>query len=198
VRQVIGGSILVAATVAVLSLALWSPLGEQPEPNSPGAQDSPSVQASPSTSSQSTSPTPPVTPRPTGALPDASFVRCTTSYSVERLNQASAFAFDGTVVAIRPIPSESPGGDAGYVDVTFEVNDWYAGGSGTRATVDMVPPDVHAFESTPPSYQAGTRLLLSGDSRSGTGSMDQAVANGCGFTRYYDEQTANAWRDAFS
>ena len=190
-RQVIGGSILAAATIAVLSLALWSPLGEQPEPNSPSAQ------ASSSPSPQSTSPTLPVT-RPIGALPDAPLTRCTTSYAVERLNQESAFAFDGTVVAIRPIPSESPGGEAGYVDVTFEVNDWYAGGSGTGATVDMVPPDVHAFESTPPSYKVGTRLLVSGSSRSGTDSMDQAVANSCGFTRYYDEQTANAWRDAFS
>ena len=118
------------------------------------------------------------------------------SYSAERLDQVSAFAFDGTVSEIGVAPREPAGDEAGYVAVTFEVNEWFAGGTGITATVDMFPPDVLAFEATPPPYQTGTRLLVSGNPRSGRAPTDQAVAEGCGFTRYYDAQTAQEWRAA--
>jgi hypothetical protein len=41
------------------------------------------------------------------------------------------------------------------------------------------------MSESPPSYAVGTRLLVSGE--------DQIVW-ACGFTRYFDEETAAAWR----
>jgi hypothetical protein len=41
------------------------------------------------------------------------------------------------------------------------------------------------MSESPPSYSVGTRLLVS---------REDAIAWGCGFTRYVDEETAAAWR----
>lgn len=48
-----------------------------------------------------------------------------------------------------------------------------------------------------PSYGLGTRLLVSGEPRWGGGALTDAMAWGCGFTRYYDKATADNWRAAF-
>ena len=190
VRLGIGASILAAASVAGLSIALWGPFGDEQ------SSDPPNAQAPPSTPLRTPSGSTPVEPSPAGALPDPDFLRCSMFYSAEELDQVSAFAFDGTVAEIGVAPSQPAEDEAGYVGVTFEVHEWFDGGTGTTATVDMFPPDVLAFEATPPPYQTGTRLLVSGNPRSGGAPTDQAVAEGCGFTRYYDAQTAQDWRAA--
>lgn len=97
---------------------------------------------------------------------------CAFRYSV-RAVQARGFAFDGTVVAI---------GDAG---VTFDVREWFAGGDAANVTLTMAGPTQSGMSESPPSYTVGTRLLVSGE--------DQIVW-GCGFTRYFEEETAAAWR----
>ncbi len=97
---------------------------------------------------------------------------CAFRYSV-RAVQARGFAFDGTVAAI---------GEAG---VTFDVREWFAGGVATTVTLTMAGPTESSMSESPPSYAVGTRLLVSGE--------DQVVW-GCGFTRYFDEETAAAWR----
>jgi hypothetical protein len=48
-----------------------------------------------------------------------------------------------------------------------------------------------------PPYAVGTRLLISGESRWGAGLSD-AVAWGCGFSRYHSTAEASEWRDAFA
>ncbi len=191
VRYGVGASVLVAASIAALSMVLWGPLKDQQSPGQPSAQ------VSESTTPRPDSPTGPATPGATGALPDPALLRCATSYSAGQLPSVSAFAFDGTVVEIGASNGQRPEDKADYVGVTFEVKEWFDGGAGPSATVDMFPADALAFEATPPAYEVGTRLLVSGNSRTGGRPMDQAVADGCGFTRYYDAQTAQAWRAAY-
>lgn len=135
--------------------------------------------------------------QPTGALPNGGEAKCGVVYSPS-LVADRAFAFDGTVTAIAPGRTNRP--DKGRLDlvaVTFTVNEWFAGGAGTTATVDMPPPR-SSYDSShaPPSYGVGTRLLVSGGPRWGGAPLDDAVARVCGFTRYYDEATADSWRDA--
>ncbi len=67
---------------------------------------------------------------------------------------------------------------------------------------DRLRPGVHrrpvsdSRQLTVPSYTVGTRLLVSGEfSQEGT-SLQDAIIWGCGFTRYYDPTTADAWRTA--
>ena len=61
-------------------------------------------------------------------------------------------------------------------------------------TIDMSPPsESPRLSEAPPSYEVGTRLLVSGESRYGEGISKDGVAWGCGFTRYYDTETASAW-----
>jgi hypothetical protein len=97
---------------------------------------------------------------------------CAFRYSV-RAVQARGFAFDGSVVAI---------GDAG---VTFDVREWFVGGDAATVTLTMAGPTQSGMSESPPSYAVGTRLLVSGEDR---------IVWGCGFTRYFDEETAAAWR----
>jgi hypothetical protein len=159
-----------------------------------GPTDSP-VRVVPSPSSRT--PDAPVAPSPSGALPAPALLRCTTSYSLETLRQTSSFAFDGTVTKIGPARDEDSD-DGAYVAVSFTVNQWFAGGDTDTVTVDMIPPEVDAFESTPPAYRTGTRLLVSGQLRSLTDADRGLVAEACsGFTRYYDADTATAWRGAY-
>jgi hypothetical protein len=108
------------------------------------------------------------------------------------------FAFDGTVVTIGDGGSDRQGkARLNYAGVTFAVNDWYVGGAGPSVTVDMAPPGGGArLDEAPPTYEVGTRLLVSGASRWGGIGVDDALAWGCGFTRYYDAETAQAWSTA--
>ena len=114
-----------------------------------------------------------------------------------------AFAFDGTVTEIGKGTTNRPG--SGHIDfsaVTFAVNEWFHGGSGSTVTIDMLDPSRSISESidgkAPPSYAVGTRLLVSGEPRWGGVPLADAIGWGCGFTRYYDAATADEWRAAES
>jgi hypothetical protein len=138
----------------------------------------------------------PPAPGPTGPLPDSGLASCAFAYSPETLAER-AFAFDGTVVSIGPGRTDRPGVELGLVGTTFEVHEWYAGGSGTTVTVVMPSPGSRrSMSESPPAYEIGSRLLLSGEHRWGGATMDDALAWGCGFTRYYDEATAATWGSA--
>lgn len=112
-----------------------------------------------------------------------------------------AFAFDGAVTAIGPGTTDRADAVLGLVAVTFEVREWFGGGTGETVTVDMFPPGPdqpdQASESAP-SYGVGTRLLVSGEPRWGGEPLQDAIAWTCGFTRYHDEATAAEWRSAFA
>ncbi|GEP32953.1 hypothetical protein NSZ01_07210 [Nocardioides szechwanensis] len=135
---------------------------------------------------------------PTGPVGDSGLTSCAFEYSPKTLADR-AIAFDGTAVSVGPARSDRPGSGGGYVGVTFDVHEWFAGGSGTTVTIDMTPPgDSTRDESSEsaPGYVLGDRLLVSGEHRWGGTTFDDAIAWTCGFTRYYDEETADSWRDA--
>ena len=133
---------------------------------------------------------------PQGPLPGGGMTSCVEQYSLAAVT-GRAFAFDGTVASIASAPNAQPSMGADSVPVTFKVNEWYAGGSGTTVTVDLTPPGVvAATEDAPPTYAVGSRLLVSGEPRFGGAPLQDAIAWGCGFTRYYDEATAAEWRSA--
>ncbi|GAA3349153.1 hypothetical protein GCM10020358_70260 [Amorphoplanes nipponensis] len=137
------------------------------------------------------------TSRPSGALPMGPLgevVSCAFGYSPREVGR-SAFAFDGTVVAFGPAHSDRPRGVLHHVGVTFTVSEWFAGGSGPTVTVDMPQPGGWSEDGLV-TYGLGSRLLVSGDHRWGGTTMADAIAGYCGFTRYYDEATADSWRAA--
>ncbi|MEU8609322.1 hypothetical protein AB0C29_15100 [Actinoplanes sp. NPDC048791] len=131
----------------------------------------------------------------TGALPDAANGSCAGGYSPREVARR-AFAFDGTVTAIGPVDPDRVHAVRGYVGVTFTVNEWFSGGSGPTVTIAMSPPlgGLAAMGYGPPAYGIGTRLLVSGEHRWGGTTTADAIAWGCGFTRYYDPTTADEWR----
>ena len=110
------------------------------------------------------------------------------------------FAFDGTVQRIGPGQTDRAGaGHLGYAGVTFVVHEWYVGGSAHSVTVDLPPPgEQTALAESSPSYQIGSRLLVSGEPRWGGAPLEDAIAWGCGFTRSYDADTADEWLAATS
>ena len=62
-------------------------------------------------------------------------------------------------------------------------------GEGSAFTVDLPSPEG--------SFGIGSRLLVSGESRWGDPELADAIACPCGFTRYYDAEPAQAWKDAY-
>jgi hypothetical protein len=111
-----------------------------------------------------------------------------------------AFAFDGVVVAIGgSVSDRGDEGDLGLSSVTLEVREWFAGGSDSTVTVDFQGPgsDSSDMSDSGDAYGIGSRLLVSGESRWGGTAQESPIAWPCGFTRYYDAATANAWREAF-
>lgn len=131
-----------------------------------------------------------------GPLVTGGSENCAVIYSPEAVRERD-FAFDGVVVGVGPPVSLPPGEPVlvNEVGVTFAVQEWFSGGSGPTVTVDIPArptrdqplPDVQ-------SYDVGTRLLVSGESRTGAAPLDAPIATTCGFTRYYDERTAASWR----
>jgi hypothetical protein len=110
-----------------------------------------------------------------------------------------AFAFDGEVVALgQSVSNRSDDADLDMVGVTFAVHEWFAGRSGDTFTVDMLPPDQGSDGSSEsgPAYAVGSRLLVSGEPRWGGQPDESPIAWTCGFTRYYDQETAEQWRAA--
>lgn len=130
-----------------------------------------------------------------GPLPGNGAGRCVEDYTASAAIGRS-FAFDGTVAKIDPGDNEQASGYLGLVSVTFAVNEWFVGGSGDTVTISMMPPDPANGQSQDSAaiYEVGTRLLVSGEPRWGGAPLEDAVAWGCDFTRYYDQATADAWR----
>jgi len=169
-----------ALGLILLALLLLAGCGD----DSPAATE-PSPSPSPS-SAESVSPTP-QGPAPTGELPEAQPPRdgplpdtrtgalpmpgaaCVVgSSTAEGLTR-----FDGTIIAI------------GASGATFEVNEVFAGDVPGTVTVDLGPATTSRASESSPSYFVGTRLLVS---------TRGPTALGCGDTRYFDEETAAAWR----
>ncbi len=138
---------------------------------------------------------------PGGPLVDArvALASCAKGYSPATLAE-NAFAFDGTVISIGPgITGRRPDtGVSALRAVTFRVNAWFKGGSGETAVVDMTQPGMAGkmIDETVPSYGMGTRLLVSGMPRWGGAPLDNAIAWGCGFTRYHSPERAAEWAAA--
>lgn len=108
-----------------------------------------------------------------------------------------AFAFDGTITAIGPGTTDRNGVELGYAGVTFSVNEWFAGGSGPTVQVDLASTQGDSIATMERvDFEVGTRLLISGEPRWGGAPLDDAIAWGCGFSRYYDDATAARWRAA--
>lgn len=128
-----------------------------------------------------------------GPLPDGAAAGCVESYSPAAVS-GRAFAFDGTVTNIGPARTNRPGVELDLANVTFRVNQWFQGGDAATVAVDMTAPDARGitFEGGP-SYGLGTRLLVSGEPRWGGNPLDNAIAWGCGFTRYYAPSEASQW-----
>ncbi len=136
----------------------------------------------------------------TGPLSVAQAVRCVERYSAATLVHR-AFAFDGVVTDIGSAGSNRPDrGQLELVGVTFAVSEWFSDGSASTVTVDMQSP-VRGAPGVPegiPSYAVGSRLLVSGEPRWGGEPLEDAIAWGCDFTRYYDPVTAESWSRAFA
>lgn len=111
---------------------------------------------------------------------------CVETYSPKTLANRR-FAFEGTVTKIA---EGAPDADAGAtpVEVTYEVNDWFAGGDADTLTLRSWDFIV-AGGPDDPVTTVGTRLLVSGDSD---------MAWGCGFTREFSESEADVWRAVFT
>lgn len=130
-----------------------------------------------------------------GPLPDSGAVSCVESYSLETL-QNRDFAFDGTVVRMGPSVSDrGDDGDLNFAGITFEVREWFVGGDAEEVTVDLQSVGEGSAEEDLP-FQVETRLLVSGEPRWGGAPLDSPIAWGCGFSRYYEQQTATAWRES--
>ena len=140
-------------------------------------------------------PVPPTAAGRSGALPDSRMADCMPPESLAAV-AALSMSFDGTVTAIVE-DARTTSVDLRNATVTFKVNEWFRGGSGATATAVMqapLPPDVLVSEAGP-AYTVGTRLLVSGEAIGGQRS-GRLQAWSCGYTRYHDEQTAAAWRQA--
>ena len=119
------------------------------------------------------------------------------SYAASAVRELG-FAFDGVVVEVgASVSDRGDEADLELAGVTFEVREWFSGGESKTVTVDMLPPSAAAILSgVDYAYGVGSRLLISGQPRWGGSPLQQPIAWGCEFTRYYDSATAAAWREA--
>ena len=134
-----------------------------------------------------------------GELPEAGAASCVAVWTEDRpIAEQAVFAFDGVVTDVGPGLTDRPGsGGLDLVAVTFQVREWFAGGTGAEVTVDMQPPlrpGQGRSDDTVPAFAPGSRLLVSGSPRWGGAPLEDPIAWGCGFTRYHDQGTADAWR----
>jgi hypothetical protein len=190
-RRVAASSITAVAIVAVaiggVSLA---------RKESPGAPQANAPVATPTTTASQPVPNskqPATTSPRTGALPNGPNASCVEPYNLRNLRNRGV-SFDGTVVKTSPVQSDraGAGGVSGYLMVSFQVHQWFRGGSGTSTSVDMFGPTMSSAQHV--SYGVGTRLLVSGEPEVTGGSLPGPIGWGCGFTRYYDPATAASWR----
>ena len=125
--------------------------------------------------------------------------RCAVRYDAADLEVLTdrEVVFDGTVTAIGE-PGEA--GEHRFqhdVEVTFEVHEWFVPDGPATVDVIMVAPGVISSNGTV-DYGVGSRLLIVAGSRTDSEPLDSPVAGYCGFSRTYDEPTADAWREAFA
>lgn len=175
--------------VAVACLALLPAFGACSSDNEP--EDDPAADRERASANEGK-------PDPHGPLPEAGAARCVEEYSPAAV-AGRGFAFDGVVVEIgSAVTDRGDTSDLGLAGVTFEVRDWFVGGTGRTVTVDMPPPleGQGASSEGGPSYAVGSRLLVGGQPRWGGASLKDPIAWGCGFSRYHDAATANAWENA--
>ncbi|CCG01182.1 hypothetical protein [Blastococcus saxobsidens] len=205
-RRTAGATLAVAAGVAVavggiVTVVDLAPGGGEPAPVVVAEEPAAGLPATPEAGSAAGSAMSQLPPNPTdsrtGPLADGGAASCVAEYSAAAVAERG-FAFDGVVVAIGPSGTErsgSPGTE--LAGVTFAVQEWFSGGQGPTVTVDL-PAPADGSGSSPvgqaPAYGVGSRLLVSGEDRWGAGPMADPIAWMCGFTRYYDEGTAAAWR----
>jgi len=103
----------------------------------------------------------------------------------------AGFAFEGTVQSVSMVkPSaDLPSGD--LVAVRFMVNTWYVGsGNASEVTVALGTSEQIDQQA---GYEPGTNMLVSGDAL--PSGEPQYIAWGCGFTRYFDADTASRWEE---
>jgi hypothetical protein len=130
----------------------------------------------------------------TGPLPNGEN-RCVEFYAPNAVTRR-AFAFDGVVVQVgSSVSDRGDEADLGLPGVTFEVREWFSGGRADTVTVDMQPPGSADPSDPGNAYGIGSRLLVSGEARWGGSPLEHPIAWGCGFSRYYDPETATTWRD---
>lgn len=99
-----------------------------------------------------------------------------------------AFAFDGTVVATaEEIDPRYPEPDVPLPRATFEVHDWFTGGSADTVEVWMQR-----------EVDVGERLLVTGEPRWGGEPLDDAIAWECGFTMPFSSEAADEWARTFA
>jgi hypothetical protein len=110
---------------------------------------------------------------------------CTGSFTPQDAAGAD-FAFDGTVASIQDLSDDQV--DVDLRTVTLQVHEWFHGSDEPEVTVTTYAPKDLAGS---PSYEVGTRLLVSGDQDG-----DVRVAPPCGATRYFDPESATSWRRA--
>jgi hypothetical protein len=136
--------------------------------------------------------TPVSTELPSQPLGQDAAMSCVEEYDLTTL-VGRAFAFDGTVAEIA---EDTSSGDNPYIDVTFDVYEWFAGGGPHTLNVEMFPPGIRTSVGTV-DYDVGSRLLVSGEPRWGGTPLESPVGWMCGFSRTYDTDTAATWREAF-
>ncbi|MBA3945842.1 MAG: hypothetical protein H0X37_14900 [Herpetosiphonaceae bacterium] len=140
---------------------------------------------------------------PAGQVITSSTGSCAQIYSLQTLVQRT-FAFDGTVKSIEsrldPSLSNEPGDPPPRTPwVTFTVNHWYKGGTGSETSLWMYVAIMSEDGKTFRSYsdgiaaQVGTRLLVTGEPRGSEPVPSQRIAWTCGFTQPYTSRTAAEW-----
>ena len=122
---------------------------------------------------------------------------CIEVYSPETLVNRS-FAFDGTVASIEErTDPKLPAGEGQTPWVTFDVNEWFLGGSGNTVGIWMGQLNVETSAGSV-SAEVGTRLLVSGEPRWGGEPLEDPLAWTCGFTQEWSEAAAAEWKAAIA
>ena len=180
---------LVAVAAVTTGLLTIEEFGQRPQDSAVAVSVESTGERSPTSSDPA--------PNPAGAPVEGTAASCVEEYSPAAVT-GRAFAFDGTVTAIGPARSNRPGVELELSGVTFRVHTWFRGGSGDTVTVDLDTPrgTLSSAEPSVPTYDIGTRLLVSGEPRWGGAPLDAPIAWSCGFTRSYDAQTAAEWSAA--
>jgi hypothetical protein len=120
---------------------------------------------------------------------------CVEVYGPETLPNRS-FAFDGTVASIETRSDPKlPVGERKTPWVTFDVNEWFLGGSGDTVAIWMDQLNVETSVGAV-TAEVGTRLLVSGEPRWGGEPLDDPLAWTCGFTQEWTEEAAAEWETA--